>query len=267
MPRRLHAVAVEVSWYGGQLRGLLRGRCPSPLLRLADALCALGDDGVDDRRFAEVPLADVVGTLNRPDDFDREFRLLNRQLQDRWAAVACAVEDGREPPAVELIQVGEIYFVVDGHHRVSVARSLRRDTIPARVLRLCTTAYAPCCLRPTDLAAKAAERRFLERVPLPVRLRSGLWLEPPAQWSRVADAAEAWGFRRSLREGRLLDRCELAESWWAEDVVPAVEAYRRAGGGAGLSDVQVYARTLDGHVVAEPGPLGWPPCPGPATWW
>jgi uncharacterized ParB-like nuclease family protein len=232
---------MTMAWY----RGLLGGRCTSRLLALNDVLAALGDDGFDSRRRAEVPLVDVVGTVNRTGDFDRDFRLVNRELRDRWSTVAAAMQEGSEPPPVELVQLGDLYFVVDGHHRVSVARALGRETIRATVLRICTTAYAVCRMQAEHLAAKAAERRFLQRVPLDVSLRCALWLDRPSDWSRLADAAEGWGFRRGLRTGSLLDRCQLARAWWAEEVMPAVEAARRTGRGIGLPDLQVYLRTQD----------------------
>lgn len=229
-----------MGWNGG----LFRPRRISPLITLDEVLQALGDDGVDGRRRADVPLADVVGTLARTSDFDDGFRLVNHALRDRWQRLATAMLAGVDPPPVELVQLGDLYFVVDGHHRVSVARALGRDSIPARVLRVCTVAYARCRLRPEHLATKAAERRFLERVPLEVALRCALWLDSADDWLRLADAAEAWGFRRSLQSGKVLDRCELARAWWAEEVAPVVESQRRTGRGAGKGDVELYVAAL-----------------------
>lgn len=234
----------------GWLRARVRGGPPSRLLTLDDVLAALGDGGVDSRRRAEVPLTDVVGTLNRADDFDAEFRLVNQALCDRWDGVGASMRSGSDPAPVELIQLGDLYFVVDGHHRVSVARALGRDTIMARVLRICTVAYATRCLCTVHLEAKAAERRFLERVPLGVGLRCGLWLDCPGDWLRLAESAEAWGRWHARRTGQVLDRCELAGAWWTQEVTPAAEAARRAGRDAGRHDVQLY---LDGLTAGRPG--------------
>ncbi|MGH3327894.1 MAG: hypothetical protein ACRDPT_08905 [Streptomycetales bacterium] len=227
-------------WY----RGTLGRRVHDSPIRLDDALEALGEDGVMGRRLAEVPLASVVGTLGRSCDFDRDFRLVNSGLQDRWRRLANAVQAGFQPPPVQLIQLGDLYFVVDGHHRVSVAKTMGRATIVARVLRICTVAYAMCCLRMAHLPSKAAERRFLERVPLPIEMRSELWLDEPADWMRLADAAEAWALRRSLDGQELTDRHELAAAWWAEEVVPVLERARTACAGLDLRDVQLYVSAL-----------------------
>lgn len=79
---------------------------------------------------------------------------------------------------------------------------------------------------------------------MPVDLRSGLWLDDPAAWMRLADAAEAWGLRESLDGRRPADRCELAERWWTEEVVPVLDRVRSAGVGLDLRDVQLYATAL-----------------------
>jgi hypothetical protein len=214
------------------------------LLRLEDALAALGADGDMGQRTAEVAVADVVGTAGRPFDFDHEFRLVNKALQSRWDGLFRAVASGVEPPAVKLVQLGELYFVKDGHHRVSVARALGRLVVTAHVHRICTIAYAKACLRAAHLPTKAAERRFLERVPLPADRRRDLWLDEPAEWMRLADAADAWGLRWSRTQGRPPDRCELAGLWWTEEVVPMLDRLRAAGVGLDLRDVQLYVTAL-----------------------
>jgi hypothetical protein len=228
-------------------------RLTAGLIPFADALEALGRDGVLGRRHDEVPVGQIVGSLARARDFDGEFRLRNRELNGRWRSVAAVMARGVEPP-VELIQLGELYFVVDGHHRVSVARALGRPSVTARVLQLCTVAYAMACLRLPDLPSKAAERRFLQRIPLPDAVRAQLWLDEPDQWARLADAAEAWAFRQSLTGRPLTDRDTLASAWWAEEVEPVLVRLR--GNGAPARDVQIYATALG--VRDRLGWTAWP---------
>ncbi len=59
---------------------------------------------------------------------------------------------------------------------------------------MCTVAYARSCLPDVDLKASATHRRLLDRLPLPDDVRERNWLDTPADWSRIADAAVAWGF-------------------------------------------------------------------------
>ena len=80
----------------------------------------------------EIPAQAIVGSVGRDRDFDRRFRPLRQHLQDRWVrAYVTAQTNGWAP--VRLWQVGDQYFVEDGHHRVSVARQLGVDRIEAEV--------------------------------------------------------------------------------------------------------------------------------------
>lgn len=81
----------------------------------------------------EINLDQIRGTEGRQNDFDDRFDPLTDQSRRRWVSIAQAYEQGIDLPPVELIQVGEIYFVRDGHHRISVARAFGRKTINARV--------------------------------------------------------------------------------------------------------------------------------------
>lgn len=66
----------------------------------------------------------IHGTLNRAEDFDYDFHPLQESDKDRWCSVATAMISGIDLPPIEVIQVGQDYFVKDGHHRISVARAM-----------------------------------------------------------------------------------------------------------------------------------------------
>ena len=86
-----------------------------------------------DRGVMEVPLDQIVGSLGRERDFTREFLPRDEALRERWEELEELAVGTAGFPSVELYRVGEAYFVVDGHHRVSVARSLGAPAIEARV--------------------------------------------------------------------------------------------------------------------------------------
>ena len=71
-----------------------------------------------------VPLQLVVGSENRCKDFDNQFAPFSERNHQRWLRISDMFIKGESIPAVELIQVGQSYFVRDGHHRISVARAL-----------------------------------------------------------------------------------------------------------------------------------------------
>jgi hypothetical protein len=91
---------------------------------------------VDSRCYAglhTVPIEQIRGSEGRSDDFDRHFHPLQDHCMSRWLRVARARDQDKVLPPVVLIQVGDVYFVRDGHHRISVARALGQLDIEAEV--------------------------------------------------------------------------------------------------------------------------------------
>lgn len=215
----------------GARRARRRGAAPrEAVLPLSASMEALGGQFWTDLGVADVPVDRVVGTVSRVDDFDRAMRPLRPHLRGRWETVAAGVKAGRGLPPVRLVRLGELYFVVDGHHRVSVARANGQVTIEARVRRLCTVAYACHCLTLLDLPNKAAERRFLERFPLPDDVRPWLWLNDPADWSRIEDGARRW-LDEHLAAVDVDDAAgaeQLLEKWWRREVLPTAHSCQGA---------------------------------------
>jgi hypothetical protein len=80
-----------------------------------------------------VPIEQIRGSHGRCHDFDSDFYPHQPHTKSRWLRVAQARQQGLSLPPVELTQVGEIYFVRDGHHRISVARALGQTDIEAQV--------------------------------------------------------------------------------------------------------------------------------------
>lgn len=113
-------------------RGLFSRKAP-PLVSLAELQETHRTAGQYDRGGQTVGLDQIKGTLNKATDFDGEFHPIQRHSENRWVRVATAMLRGISLPPVELIQVGETYFVKDGHHRVSVARAMHLKYLDAMV--------------------------------------------------------------------------------------------------------------------------------------
>jgi hypothetical protein len=80
-----------------------------------------------------VEVEEIVGSVGRWRDFDRSFLPARTSMAERWKRIDRAFQRGEDSPPVELYEVGEAYFVVDGHHRVSVARYHDVPTVEATV--------------------------------------------------------------------------------------------------------------------------------------
>jgi hypothetical protein len=83
-----------------------------------------------------VRINQIKGSEGGSGDFDCDFNLLHTRTRDRWISVALARSHGDILPLVELIQLGEDYFVRDGHHRISVARAFGEEYVDAKVIVL-----------------------------------------------------------------------------------------------------------------------------------
>ncbi len=80
-----------------------------------------------------VPIRQIRGSEGRCEDFDVNFSPLQTHTRERWLHIAVARQAGEEMPPVKLIRIGEVYFVRDGHYRISVARALGQKEIEAEV--------------------------------------------------------------------------------------------------------------------------------------
>jgi hypothetical protein len=110
----------------------LFGRKSKPILVLEQE----ASYGVNNRYHAgskTIAVQDIHGTVDRIGDFDYDFAPMKQATEFRWCKVATAMLQGIDLPPVELIQVGDNYFVKDGHHRISVARALGFTYIDAIV--------------------------------------------------------------------------------------------------------------------------------------
>ncbi|HSM59082.1 MAG TPA: hypothetical protein VK879_23200 [Candidatus Sulfomarinibacteraceae bacterium] len=134
--RRLAARQFEASYDRGAPRWLRR-------LRATREQCLLALDSVRreaplrgqrDGGIQSVPIAQIQGSENRHCDYTPDFRPRQAHSRNRWISIAAARLVGAELPPVALIQIGERYFVRDGHHRISVARAQGQQDIDAEVI-------------------------------------------------------------------------------------------------------------------------------------
>ena len=199
------------------------------ILPFEEVVDALGVVGREDAGLQVVPLDAIVGTVDRAADFDRGFRPTSPRLRSRWERIAAAQRRGESLPPISLYRVGDLFFVRDGHHRVSVAKSLGRDDIDAYVVEIQTRVRLGRDLRVGDLPLKDHERLFRERVPLGRDERARISVTDPWAFGTLAEAVEAWGFRAMQDRGSYMDRREVAHVWFASEYLPVVEMLSAGG--------------------------------------
>jgi hypothetical protein len=122
------------------------------LLPFADVVAALGRVTERDLGLQTIAIDSIIGTVDRRSgEFDRVFRPRARRLQSRWQRIAAARRRGETMPPIDAYRIGELHFVQDGHHRVSVARAHGDATIEAHVRNVKTSVLATAELMQGDL--------------------------------------------------------------------------------------------------------------------
>lgn len=110
----------------------------SQILPFDEVVAALGRTGERRLGLQMIRLDSVVGSVDRTNEFDRWFRPRSGRSRERWERLARAHRRGEPIPPIAVYRVGELHFVRDGHHRVSVALALRLRTIDAYVIQVLT---------------------------------------------------------------------------------------------------------------------------------
>ena len=198
------------------------------ILPFEEVVEALGHRGERYLGLQTIALDSIVGSVDRTRDFDRSFRPTSRRTRKRWERMATAARRGEAFPPIDVYRIGEVHFVKDGHHRVSIARAQGLPDIDAYVTEVFTELGADRKITPHDLPLKSHERLFFERVPLPNEARQQIKLGDETGFAMLAEQVEAWGFRviQELREP--LDRREVAERWFRDEYEPVVAMLREA---------------------------------------
>jgi hypothetical protein len=211
-----------------------------PFEEVARALGRVGE-----RRLGEqlISLDSIVGTVDRSREFDRDFRPTSPRVRERWQRINLAQRKGEAMPPIDVYRIGELHFVKDGHHRVSVARALGHKDISAYVTEVQTQVGADREIRLKDLPLKSHQRLFFERVPLTPEERERIHLSDEWRYAALAEAVEAWGFRASHARGEKMSRQEVAEAWLHDEYEPVIAMLRDAQlVPKGVSDTEAYMK-------------------------
>lgn len=195
----------------------------SLILPFDDVVAALGVRGERSLGLQSIRLDSIVGTVDSRRDFDRRFRPTSSRVRSRWERLALAQRRGESIPPIDVYRVGDLHFVKDGHHRVSIALATGQTTIDAYVTDVITAVPSKGIRRRGDLLVKDHERMFRSRVPLPAQAYAKLTVSDPWSYAELAEAVEAWGYRYMQNEGAFLDRETVARRWYTEEYGPVVK--------------------------------------------
>jgi hypothetical protein len=207
---------------GAVLRGDTR-----PLLSFDEVRRAARLEGQSYTGLKDVPIADIRGSVGRPNDFDASFLPVKPQLRKRWAQLDEAMRRGEPVPPIEVYRLGDIYFVKDGHHRVSVARHLGWKTIPARVIEVKTRAPLTGEMDAAALLQAREYVDFLERTQLDrVRPQASIAVSRLGRYDRILEDILGHRYFMGLQQYREVSIAEASASWYDNVYKPIADLIR-----------------------------------------
>jgi hypothetical protein len=174
-----------------------------------------------------IPLDALVGTDSRAGSFTRDFRPLHSFSRDRLRSLERAFADSAFPPIVT-VKLGEAYFVIDGHHRVALARRRGAAVIDADVTELVARVPLPADADMLEVVLRELERIFLEDSGL-AEARPGqrLSVSRPAHYLELLENIQVHGYHMMRGHGRVFENAEIAADWFDSIYAPTLEAIDR----------------------------------------
>ncbi len=179
------------------------------------------------RGVKTVPVAQIVGSVDRYRDFDDVFLPKQGSTANRWKSIARAFYDDVDLPPVRLYKVGNAYFVMDGHHRVSVAREQGIDFIDAEVQEVVSRVPVSAGLRAEDLKILHEYRRFLERTRLDeIRPGQHIRFTVAGGYQQIIEHIATHRHYMQLEQQREVSDAEAVGDWYDQVYLRVVEVVR-----------------------------------------
>jgi hypothetical protein len=211
-----------------EMFAVLRGKSPELLsfdeirarLRLHEELY---------RGLQDIPVDKIRGSVGRYRDFTSTFLPRKNQMQERWSRVYAVAHSMTGLPPIEVYQVGDVYFVRDGNHRVSVAKQLDMKTIQAHVTEIATPVPFYAGMTDEDIDSASAYADFLNATGLSrTRIHhQPLRLSDPSRYPDLLDLIRVHRVILGESRGQPASIEQAAADWYDHVYRPAVTNIRK----------------------------------------
>ncbi len=215
-----------------------------------------------ERGIFDIPLKAIVGSVGRYNEFSRDFLPLKSDDQIRWARVKTLVDDPSSTglPPIEVYKVGEVYFVLDGNHRVSIARQEGFEFVMAHVIEVKTDIPLTADTQPDDLIIKAEYADFLDQTGF-ANLRPGVDLSVtvPGQYDKLLEHIQVHRYFMGIDFQRDIPYPEAVGHWYDNVYTSITEPVRERGlmrWFPGRTETDLYLLVSEYRAGLE-SELGW----------
>lgn len=200
------------------------------LLSFDDVRQKLHAQVLPNKELKDIPIDAIVGSVNRYQDFSRDFLPGKNIGEERWANIEMANYGLQGLPPIEAYQIDQVYFVSDGNHRVSVARQLGASMVQAYVTLVQARVPLTADISPEELILKSEYTEFLQHTNLD-QLRPGadLSVTETGQYEVVEEHIEVHRYFMGLEQKREIPLAEAATDWYDTVYLPVVDIIREQG--------------------------------------
>lgn len=218
-----------------RLKGFFRrilgtlSRHPQELLSFEEVREKLRLGGPIYRGLQDVPLDKIIGSVDRYQDFDRRFIPRQAHTEVKWQRINRAWYREESLPPILLYQVDDVYFVIDGHHRVSVARSHGQPMIEAEVRECSSRVPVTPDLSADDLETMGDQVDFLLRTGID-QLRPGSTIESTllGGYERLLEHIAVHRYFMGIEQQRAIPEAEAVEHWYDTIYLPVIQVVEKS---------------------------------------
>lgn len=177
----------------------------------------------------EIPTKAIVGSVDRSVDFDRFFRTRRRELRRRVDALREVFADRPMPP-ISVYGAGGLYFVIDGHHRVALARQQKAEFMDAEVTEIETSHRLHPEVDILELIHTEQHRRFKEDTDLlDAAPDAVIEFSRPMGYGELLQVIQSHAYELSRERGTLVAPKEATGDWYVSSWLPALTAIESSG--------------------------------------
>lgn len=183
-----------------------------------------------DRGLHEIPIDAIIGSAGRYEDFTKSFFPKRPSDEGRWARVKVAIEGMTGVPPIEVYKVDQVYFVIDGNHRVSIARQMGSPSIQAYVKEIDINVSLTPDIEPTDLILKAEESDFFKQTKLNTsRPEIDFSLTTPGMYAKLLEHIHTHRYFMGIDQHRPIDWDEGVLDWSDYTYKPVYDVIEQQG--------------------------------------
>ncbi len=220
------------------------------------------------QELREIPLDSIVGSVGRYSDFTRDFLPRSDTDKERWAQVMAKTKGLAGLPPIEVYQISEVFFVLEGNHRVSVARQLGASHIEAFVIEVRSRVHITADTNPSDLILKAEYQYFLDYTKFDLLFpQTDLILTNPGQYPILEEHISVHRYFMGIDQDRPITYEDAVKHWYNSIYCPIVDIIRERGilqhfDGRTEADLYLWLSKHQGKLEKS---LGWTVTPEDAA--